>query len=68
MGYVFQFFKKILPKYKLFHDRQGREAIACYPQKRKYTGIVDKLSKIFEKSYNATSYTLISTINPIIRG
>lgn len=68
LGYVFQFFKKILPKYKLFHDRQGREAIACYPQKEKCKNIVDKLRKIFEKSYNMSAFTLISNVNPIIRG
>lgn len=68
LGYVFQFFKKILPKYKLFHDRQGKEAIACYPQKAKYYGIMDKLKEIFEKSYNNSAYTLISNVNPIIRG
>ena len=68
LGYVFQFFKKILPKYKLFHDRQGREAIACYPQIVKYRNIINKLKRIFEKNYNSSAYTLISIINPIVRG
>lgn len=68
LGYVFKFFKKIQPKYKLFHDRQGREGIACYPQIIKYRNMIDKLKRIFEKNYNSTAYTLISTINPMIRG
>ncbi len=60
LGYVFQFFKKILPKYKLFHDHQGKEAIACYPQIVKYRDIINKLKKIFEKNYNSTALSIQS--------
>jgi RNA-directed DNA polymerase len=68
LGYTFQYMKKIEPKYKLFHDRQNREAISCYPQRIKYENFVHKLRLLFERSYNLTSYTLISKVNPIIRG
>lgn len=68
LGYTFQYINEILPKYKLFHDRQGKEAITCYPQKDKYRNILSKLRKLFEKSYNLTSYSLIAEANPIIRG
>jgi ASC-1-like (ASCH) protein len=67
LGYVFKLLK-MLPKYKLFHDRQGKEAIACFPQKAKFDSIVNKLRDIFKKSSNVPAYTLISTVNPIIRG
>lgn len=68
LGYTFQYITKVLPKYKLFHDRQGKEAITTYPQKDKYKKVSEKLRKIFEKSYNLSSYSLIAEINPIVRG
>jgi hypothetical protein len=52
----------------LFNDRQGKEAIVCYPQKKKVEGIIKKTKTIFEASYNLTAYTLIAKLNPIIRG
>lgn len=67
LGYTFQYFK-VAHKAKMFNDRQGREAIACYPQKGKYEGIIEKIRTIFETSYNLTAYTLIAKLNPIIRG
>lgn len=68
LGYTFQYFNKTEPKYRLFHDNQGKQAIACYPQRNKYKGIVDRLKKAFEANYNSTAYALIAEINPIIRG
>lgn len=68
LGYTFQYISEILPKYKLFHDRQGKEAITCYPQRDKYKNILVKLRNLFEKNYNLSSYSLIAEVNPIIRG
>lgn len=68
LGYTFQYMKEVSPKYKLFHDRIGQEAITCYPQKRKCDEITTKLRDIFQKSYNLTAYSLIAKVNPIIRG
>ncbi len=68
LGYTFQHILKVNPKYKLFHDRQNKEAIAVYPQKEKVQTFIHKLRIIFEKSYNLHAYTLISRLNPIIRG
>lgn len=59
---------EIRPNYKLFHDRQNMEAMAIYPQKEKYKAFISKLRVIFDKSYNVDAYTLISKLNPIIRG
>jgi RNA-directed DNA polymerase len=68
LGYTFQYMGKINHSYKLFHDRQNREAISCYPQKAKYLSFIKKIRDIFEKSYNLDAITLISKLNPIIRG
>jgi hypothetical protein len=68
LGYTFQQFKQISPKYKLFHDRQGMDAIACFPQKTKSAEIANKLRDIFENSYNLSAYSLIARVNPVVRG
>lgn len=68
LGYTFRYFKVIRPRCKLFHDRQNREAIACYPQEIKVKTISKTIRDIVESNYNATSYSLISKLNPIIRG
>jgi RNA-directed DNA polymerase len=68
LGYTFQYLEKVNHQYRLFHDRQNMEAITCYPQKDKSKSFAHKLRIIFEKSYNLTAFTLISKINPIIRG
>lgn len=68
LGYTFQYMEEVNRKYKLFHDRQNLEAISCYPQKDKQESFANKLRTIFEKSYNSSAYTLISKVNPMIRG
>lgn len=68
LGYTFQYFPMIKPKYKLFHDRLGKEGIACYPQRKKYEALIEKLRLIIKKAYNKTAYELIRELNPIIRG
>ncbi|KAF2135192.1 uncharacterized protein K452DRAFT_51471 [Aplosporella prunicola CBS 121167] len=68
LGYTFQYIGEISRKYKLFNYRQGREAIACYPQKGEYEAIVEKLREMFTKGYNSPSYSLIAQANPVIRG
>nr|WUR10588.1 hypothetical protein [Elmerina hispida] len=68
LGYNFQYIQGFKPKYKLFHDRIGKEGIACYPQKEKLDAISLKLRKIIDANYNKTAYELIRKLNPIIRG
>ena len=68
LGYTFQYVGKVSRKYKLFNDRQGKEAIMCYPQKKKLKNMIEELRKTFKKASNLTSYTLIAQVNPIIRG
>nr|ATI20212.1 group II intron reverse transcriptase/maturase [Juglanconis oblonga]ATI20374.1 group II intron reverse transcriptase/maturase [Juglanconis oblonga] len=68
LGYTLRYLKEVRPKSKLFHDRQNKEAIVCYPQKAKVQGIINKVRNIIENSYNITAYSLISKLNPIIRG
>nr|ATI20467.1 group II intron reverse transcriptase/maturase [Juglanconis juglandina] len=68
LGYTLRYLKEIRPKSKLFHDRQNKEAIVCYPQKAKVQGIIKKIRNIVENSYSITAYSLISKLNPVIRG
>jgi len=68
LGYTFQYQEKFSNKYNLFHDNTGQEGIACYPQKEKVQELLSKLKQIFKSSQNSTAYTLISKLNPIIRG
>ena len=68
LGYTLRYLKEIRPKSKLFHDRQNKEAILCYPQEAKVKDIQNKIRGIVERSYNLTAYTLISKLNPVIRG
>lgn len=68
LGYTFQYQERFSPRYKRFRDRNGREGIACYPQKEKVARLLNKLRTIFKTSYNLTAYSLIAKLNPIIRG
>ena len=68
LGYTFQYQQRFSNKYNLFHDNIGQEGIACYPQKGKVQELLSKLKQIFKSSNNLTAYTLISKLNPIIRG
>jgi RNA-directed DNA polymerase len=67
LSYTFQYQSSFKPKYKLFHDRIGKNGIACYPQKEKLNYISLKLKNIIRRSYNITYNELITIINPIIR-
>lgn len=67
LGYTFQYFPMFKPKYKLFHDRIGKEGIACYPQKKEYGALIVKLRLMIRKAYNKTAYEIIRELNPIIR-
>ena len=68
LGYTFKY--KILWKVKehFFKENIGREGIALNPQKEKVYSIIEKLREIFRKSYNESAYTLITKVNPILRG
>jgi len=68
LGYCFQYQKKFSPKYNQFNDRLNKEGISCYPMKENYIKIVKELRDIFRKNMNNTAYTLITKLNPKIRG
>jgi RNA-directed DNA polymerase len=68
LGYCFQYQKRFSYKYNQFNDRINKEGIACFPQKESYMNKVREIKDIFRKSYNDTAYTLITKLNPIIRG
>lgn len=68
LGYTFRYFETIRPKSKLFHDRQNMEGILCYPQENKVSSFKQKLRDIVESSYNLNAFSLISKLNPVIRG
>jgi len=52
----------------MFKEKIGRSGIALYPQKENLLDIIKKIQKIIYKSSNSSSYTLITELNPIIRG
>lgn len=68
LGYTLKYIPRISHKYGLFHDNTGRAGIACYPQKKKYLAIVNKLKGIISKATNLNAYELIAKLNPVIRG
>jgi len=68
LGYCFQYQKKFSHKYNQFNDNINKEGIACFPQKENYIKKVKEIRDIFRKNYNDTAYTLITKLNPIIRG
>jgi RNA-directed DNA polymerase len=68
LGYCFQYQKKFSPKYNQFNNNINREGISCSPQKENYIKKVKEIRDIFRKSLNDSAYTLITKLNPIIRG
>jgi RNA-directed DNA polymerase len=68
LGYCFQYRKKFSYKYNQFNDKLNQEGIACFPQKENYLKKIKEIKNIFRRSYNDTAYTLITKLNPIIRG
>lgn len=68
LGYTLKYRKHWKVRDHFFKERIGNEGIALYPQKNKVYGIITKLRNEFRKSYNESAYTLISKINPILRG
>lgn len=68
LGYVFKYNSHWKAKKPLVFEHSGEPAIALYPNRDKVKEINTKLKKIISKSQNLTAYTLISTLNPIIRG
>lgn len=68
LGYTFKYREQWKVREHFFKERIGRDGIALYPQKNKVYDVITKLREIFRKSYNDTAYTLISKVNPILRG
>ena len=68
LGYRFKYQNKWKKSYSMFKEKIGRSGIALYPQKENLLDIIKKIQKIIYKSSNSSSYTLITELNPIIRG
>jgi RNA-directed DNA polymerase len=68
LGYTFKYHEQWKVREHFFKERIGQNGIALYPLKNKVYNIIAKLREIFRESYNDTAYTLISKINPILRG
>jgi ribosomal protein S20 len=52
----------------VFHGKTGRPGIAVIPQKSKFKTICKKIRGTFHFNLNDDAYTLITKVNPIIRG
>jgi len=52
----------------VFHGKTGRFGIAVIPQKSKFEAISKKIRDKFHFNLNDDAYTLITKVNPIIRG
>ena len=68
LGYTLKYREQWKVREHFFKERIGKNGIALYPQKKKVYNIIAKLREIFRKNYNDTAYTLITKINPILRG
>jgi RNA-directed DNA polymerase len=68
LGYTLKYREQWKVREHLFKERIGKNGIALYPQKKKVYNIIAKLREIFRKNYNETAYTLITNLNPILRG
>lgn len=68
LGYTFQHEGRWDPQRTVVYRNSDRSAIALYPNKKKVSGIIEKVREIFRTSSNLTAYELISELNPIIRG
>jgi hypothetical protein len=42
--------------------------VAMYPKKEKLLEITNKIKKLIDKASNDKAYTLITKLNPIVRG
>lgn len=52
----------------MFTKHSGERGIALYPQREKVISIIRELKEIFAKAQNWSAITLITTLNPKIRG
>jgi RNA-directed DNA polymerase len=68
LGYRFKYQERWGKSYSLFKDKIGRAGVAVYPNKVKLIEVTKKIKEIFKTSYNESAYTLITKLNPIIRG
>lgn len=67
LGYVFHYEKKWKIKNKIMYTSYLDTAgIALYPDKAKVNNFIKTIKRIFKKSTNLNSYSLIAKINPII--
>lgn len=68
LGYRLKYQHRWSKRYSFFKDKIGKAGIALYPRKDKLDEIVKKIKNIINKSYNEKAYSLITRLNPIIRG
>lgn len=67
LGYSFVFSSSWKAR-GVFHGKTGRFGIAVIPQKSKFEAICKKIRDKFHFNLNDDAYTLITKVNPIIRG
>jgi RNA-directed DNA polymerase len=68
LGYRFKYQEKWRKSYSFFKEKIGRSGIAVYPNREKLIEVTKKLKEILKKSTNESAFTLITKLNPIIRG
>ena len=67
LGYSFIWSPSWKPK-GVFNGKTGRPGIAVIPQKSKFKTICKKIRNTFHFNLNDDAYTLVTKLNPIIRG
>jgi len=68
LGYRFKYQDRWKKCYSFFKNKIGQSGIALFPQKSKLLSLVAKIKEIIQKSSNDHAFTLITKLNPIIRG
>ena len=68
LGYRFKYHEKWKKKYSFFKEKIGKPGVAMYPKKEKLLEITNKIKKLIDKASNDKAYTLITKLNPIVRG
>jgi RNA-directed DNA polymerase len=68
LGYRFKYHEKWRKKYSFFKEKIGRSGVAMYPNKEKLLEITAKIKELIDKASNDNAYTLITKLNPILRG
>jgi RNA-directed DNA polymerase len=68
LGYTFKYHEKWRKIYSFFKEKIGKSGVAMYPNKEKLLDITNKIKELIDKASNDKAYTLITKLNPLIRG